>query len=155
MLFLLFIKFMSLTLIQEKKRRKRKVHEHGNSNSRTFDGSNPNFPYFVCQFQANEVDLGEPLVLCAPEVPSVGPSGFWVYIPAEWFWKRASNSLGGWRNLTKASITTGSLNVEVKECGARVVRQHDASEFYQVLNSISPHGLDLQSYVWSLLFLMV
>jgi hypothetical protein len=52
--------------------------------------------------------------------------------------------LGGWNNL-KASITTGSLDVEVEECGVRVVCQHDASELYQVLNSISPSGLDLRT----------
>ncbi|GLT68979.1 hypothetical protein SLA2020_411670 [Shorea laevis] len=111
--------------LSKKEEEKRKVHEHGNSNSRTIDGHDPNFPYFVCQFQANEVDLGEPLILHAPEVPSVGLSGFWVYIPRRWFCTRAFNSLGGWSKLhstTKASITTGSLNVEVKECGFRVVR---------------------------------
>ncbi|KAE8037649.1 hypothetical protein FH972_010222 [Carpinus fangiana] len=64
-----------------KKRRKLKVNENRNSNSTTLDSGNPNFPYFVCQFQANEVDLGKPLVLCDPGAPSVGPNGFWVYIP--------------------------------------------------------------------------
>jgi hypothetical protein len=139
--------------------------EYGNSNSTTFDGGNHNFPYFFCEFHVPincsikkrnrevkehgnseskpiEVHLGN-LVLCAREVPSVGTNGFWVYIPAAWFWSRG-NSLGGWSYL-KASITAGSLNVEVKKCGARVVRQHDASEFYQVLNSISANGLNLES----------
>jgi hypothetical protein len=37
------------------------------------------------------------------------------------------------------------VNVEVKECRARAIREHDASEFYQVLNDISPSGLDLKS----------
>jgi hypothetical protein len=56
------------------------------------------------------------------------------------------NTLGGWRSLG-TSITTGSLNVEVKECGARVVRdENDFSELYQLLNTISPRGWDLQSY---------
>jgi hypothetical protein len=129
------------------KRRKLRFHEHESSNSRQFEDSNCNFPYFVCQFQANEVDVREPLVLCAPRVPSVEPNGFWVYIPAKWFTRRrVGKSLGGWSNL-KASITTGSLNVEIKECGARLLRdEHDASEFYQVLNTISPNGLDLESY---------
>jgi hypothetical protein len=126
----------------DRNREKQKVDEHGNSNSRIFDGGNPNFPYFVCQFQANEVNLEKPLVLFDQRVPSVEPSGFWAYIPATWFTRRATNALDGeWSNL-KASITTGSLNVEVKECGARVVREHDASEFYQFLNSISPSGLE-------------
>ncbi|XP_062171839.1 disease resistance protein RUN1-like isoform X2 [Alnus glutinosa] len=126
----------------DRNREKLEVHEHGNSNSRIFDGGNPNFPYFLCQFQANEVDIGEPLVLFDHRVPSVEPNGFWVYIPAWWFWR---NGLAGrWSNL-EASITTSSLNVEVKECRARVVHEHDASEFYQVLNSISPSGLDLKS----------
>jgi Leucine-rich repeat (LRR) protein len=132
----------------DRNRRKLKVHEHGNSNSKIFDGGNPSFPYFVCQFQANEVDLGEPLVLCDHRIPSVEPSGFWVCIPAIWFWRRAWNRVDGrWRKLRnlEASITTGSLNVEVKECGARVFHEHDGSEFYQVLNSISPSGLDLES----------
>jgi hypothetical protein len=131
----------------DRNRKKQKVDEHGNSNSRIFDGGNPNFPYFVCQFQANEVDIGEPLVLFDHRVPSVEPSGFWVYIRPRWFSKRrARNHLDGeWCNLV-ASITTGScLNVEVKKCRARVVHKHDASEFYQVLNSISPSGLDLES----------
>ncbi|KAE8009666.1 hypothetical protein FH972_006090 [Carpinus fangiana] len=124
-----------------KKRRKLKVNENGNLNSTTLDSGNPNFPYFVCQFQANEVDIGKPLVLCDLGAPCVGPNGFWVYIPTEWFRRRARNSLGGWGNL-EASITTGSLNVEVKVCGARVVlEQSDASELYQVLNSICPHEL--------------
>ncbi|XP_062170945.1 disease resistance protein RPV1-like [Alnus glutinosa] len=127
--------------VPDSNRKKQKVHEHGNSNSRIFDGGNPNFPYFVCQFQANEVDLGEPLVLCDHRVPSVKPSGFWVYIPARWFRNRFD---GGWSNL-EASITTSSLNVEVKECRARVVHEHDTSKFYQVLNRISPSGLDSES----------
>jgi hypothetical protein len=112
----------------------------GNSNSTTFDGTNSNLPYFVCQFQANGVDVAEPLVLCAPGVHSVGPNGFWVYIPYWWFWTSGGGSL-------EASITTSSLNVEVKECGARVVRdERDASELYLLLNTISPYGLCLKSY---------
>jgi hypothetical protein len=126
----------------DRNRKKQKVHEHGNSNSRIFDGNNPNFPYFLCQFQADEVDIGKPLVLFDHRVPSVEPSGFWVYISAWWFeW----NGLDGGSSNVKASITTGSLNVEVKECGARVVYKHDASEFNQFRNSISPSGLDLES----------
>jgi hypothetical protein len=132
------------------KRRKRMVHEHESSNSRIFDVGNHNLPYFICQFQVNEVVVTKPLVFFAPGAPFIGPSGFWAYIPTRWFFERRErNSLGGgcteWSNL-EASITTGSLNVEVKECGARVVRdQHDASQFYQLLNSISPRG-DLESY---------
>jgi hypothetical protein len=125
----------------DRNRKKQKVHEHGNSNSRIFDGGNPNFPCFVCQFQANKVDIEEPLVLFDHRVPSLEPSGFWVYIPALWLWW---NGLDGGSSNIKASITTGSLNVEVKECRARVVYEHDASEFYQVLNSISPNGFDFK-----------
>jgi hypothetical protein len=142
--------FIVYQVHEPRKRRKPKVHEHESSNSRIFDGGNRNLPYFICHFQANKVVVTEPLVLCAPGVPSVGTSGFWVYIPAIWFRRKARiNGLdGGWSNL-EASITTDCLNVEVKECGARVVREHDASEFYQVLNSISPSGrksfLDLVS----------
>jgi hypothetical protein len=134
-----------------KRRRKRMVHELESSDSRIFDGGNRNLPYFICQFQVNEAVVTEPLVLCAPRVHFVGPSGFWVYIPARWFFKRrARNIFSGecteWRNL-EASITTGSLNVEVKECGAHIVRdQHDASQFYQVLNIISPSSLGLKGY---------
>ncbi|XP_059428990.1 TMV resistance protein N-like [Corylus avellana] len=132
-----------------RKRRKLKVDEwKENSNSTTiFDGSNSNLPNFVCQFQVNEVDVTEPLALCAPGFPSIGSSGFWVYIPANWFLgRRVGNSfVCGWNNL-KASITTACLNVEVKEFGARVVRdQSDYSEFCQVVNTISPHGLDFKS----------
>jgi hypothetical protein len=51
------------------------------------------------------------------------------------------------RRSLEASVTTSSLNVEVKECGARVVRdENDASELYQLLKTISPRGLDLPSY---------
>ncbi|XP_059429876.1 TMV resistance protein N-like [Corylus avellana] len=123
----------------------RKVDKHGNSNSTTFDGTHhPNFPNFICHFQVSGVEIRQPLVLCAPGVPSVGPNGFWVYIPASWFIRRSVGNI--WRSV-EASITTGSLNVEVKECGARVVRdQSDASELYQVLNTISPHALGLKSY---------
>jgi hypothetical protein len=126
-----------------RKRRKHKVDERkGNWNSSTFDGDNPNIPNFVCQFQyqVNGVDVIKPLVVCAPGVPSVGPNGFWVYLRASWFKTSGGGSL-------KVSITTSSLNAEVKECGARVVRdEHDASELYQLLNTISPRGLCLKSY---------
>ncbi|KAE8125040.1 hypothetical protein FH972_019877 [Carpinus fangiana] len=130
-----------------RKRRKVKVDERkGNSNSTTSDGTNSNFPIFLCHFQLDGVDAAKPLVLCAPVVPSVGPNGFWAFIPAVsielFFWDklRGRTSLG-------TSITRGSLHVEVKECGARVVRyNHDFSELYQVLNTISPRGWDLQSF---------
>ena len=71
-----------------------------------------------------------------------------MYIPAWWFiLRRVGNSLDdGWRSV-EASITTNSLNIGVKECGARVVRdENDASELYQVLNAISPSALNLKSY---------
>jgi hypothetical protein len=129
----------------DKNRKKQKVDEHGNSNSRISDGGNPNFPYFVCQFQANEVDLEKPIVLFYHRVPSVEPSGFWVYIKASWFLERTwiPHFENGRLRSLEASITTGSQNVEVKECRARVV--HDDLEFYQVLNNISPGGLDLKN----------
>jgi hypothetical protein len=60
----------------DRNRKKQKVDEHGNSNSRIFDGGDPNFPSFVCQFQVNEVDFGEPLVLFDHRAPSVEPRGF-------------------------------------------------------------------------------
>lgn len=120
----------------DRNRKKQKVYEHGNSNSIIFDGGNPNFPYFVCQFQANEVDIGKPIVLFDHRAPSVEPRGFWVYIPVWRFWDRDIL----WLEASKPSITIGSLNVKVKECGGRLV--HDFSEFYQVLNSISPSGFD-------------
>ncbi|XP_059429710.1 disease resistance protein RPV1-like [Corylus avellana] len=123
-----------------RKRRKLKVDERkGNSNSTTiFDGSNSNLPNFVCHFQVDGVDVTKPLVFCAPGVPSVGPNGFWVYIPFQW--PRTC-----WSGLhLKVSITTGSLNVEVKECGARLLR--DNFELFQVLNTISPRALGCESY---------
>ncbi|KAE8037435.1 hypothetical protein FH972_010022 [Carpinus fangiana] len=121
-----------------RKRRKVKVDERkGNSNSTTFDGGNPIFPIFVCHFQVDGDDFKQPLVLRAPGVPSVGLNGFWVYIPSSWFNGRGAGSV-------ETSVTTSSLNVEVKECGARVVR--DASELDQLLKTISPRGLDLPSY---------
>ena len=130
-----------------RKRRKLKVDERkGNSNSTTSDGTNSNFPIFVCQFQVNGVDdVTKLLVLCAPRVPSVGPNGFWVYIPIWWFVRRDVGDiiLGGCKSI-EASITTGSLNVEVKEFGARLVR--DDSELYQVLNTISPCALGSKGY---------
>jgi hypothetical protein len=123
-----------------RKRRKHKVDEQkGNLNSTTFDGDNPNFPYFVCQFQANGVDVGEPLVLCAPGVPSVGPNRFWVYIPGRWFkWYSLDRS-----GSVEASITTGSLNVEVKECGARVV--YDENDARGLCSCLKSYENDLLS----------
>ncbi|XP_059428994.1 TMV resistance protein N-like [Corylus avellana] len=129
-----------------RKRRKLKVDERkGNSNSTTiFDGSNSNLPNFVCHFQDDGVDVTKPLVFCAPGVPSVGPNGFWVYIPFSWF--EPISFFTRFRSL-KASITTDSLNVEVKECGARLVRyKNDASELYQVLNTISPRALGFEDF---------
>jgi hypothetical protein len=122
----------------DRNRKKQKVDEHGNSNSRIFDGGSPNFPYFVCQFQANGVDIGKPFVLFDHRAPSVEPRGFWVYIPNPWFSTYAFTS--SLSNL-EASITTSSLNVEVKECRARLVRA--ALEFGEVLKSIYPSGLGL------------
>ncbi|KAB8915425.1 hypothetical protein FH972_026808 [Carpinus fangiana] len=132
-------------------KRKVKIDEQkGNSNSTTFDGTHPNFPNFVCQFQyqVNGVDVKKPLVVCAPGVPSVGPNGFWVYIPFLWFIRGSvvNRFLGGRRSV-EASITTGSRNVEVKECGARLLRdENDASELYQLLNTISQPALGFESY---------
>ncbi|KAE8037439.1 hypothetical protein FH972_010027 [Carpinus fangiana] len=101
-----------------RKRRKVKVDElKGNSNSTTSDGTNSNFPIFLCHFQLDGVDADRlPLVLCAPVVPSVGLNGFWAYIPAvsiqSFFRTIVRNKLGGRRYLLGTSITTGSLNVE-------------------------------------------
>jgi hypothetical protein len=61
-----------------------------------------------------------------------------VYIGNTWFGRNVFGS--------RLSNLISSLNVEVKECRGCLVRdQHDASQFDQVLNSISPSGLDLKS----------
>jgi hypothetical protein len=128
----------------DRNRKKQKVDEHGNSNSRIFDGGDPNFPSFVCQFQVNEVDFGEPLVLFDHRAPSVEPRGFWVYIPNPW-----SGELSYRFFDLEASITTSSLNVEVKECRARLVR--GALGFGEILNSIYPSGLNFNFMIYCLL----
>ncbi|KAF5454471.1 hypothetical protein F2P56_024131 [Juglans regia] len=107
------------------------VDEIENSDPRIFKDSHPDegqFVEFVYHFETNEGPLKEPLVLRAPEDPSVGPIGFGVYLPAKWFLEQ-SNNFDGWSYIG-ASVKTSSSNVKVKECGVLLVPQHPHSEFY-------------------------
>jgi len=108
------------------------------------ESTDPTLYHIVYHFETNEGRLHIPFVLPVPKFPSVGPNGFWVYIPAKWFLEQ-SKKLDGWSYI-EALILTDSSAVEVKECGMRLVcSQHDASEFYKALNIIA-HGLDLETY---------
>jgi hypothetical protein len=118
------------------------VHEQKNSNS--IEGSDPTLYHFVFHFETDEGRLDIPIVLPVPNFPSVGATGFWVYIPAKWFLEQ-SKKLGGWSYI-EASILSDSLAVEVKECGIGLVcSEHDALEFCEALNIIA-HDLDLETY---------
>ncbi|KAG7969826.1 hypothetical protein I3843_07G051900 [Carya illinoinensis] len=114
------------------------VDELENSNPRIFKGSHPDpqFVEFVYHFETNEGPIKEPLVLRAPKDPSVGLSGFGVYVPANWFLEQ-SNNLDGWSYIG-ASVKTCSSNVKVKECGA-CLSQQPHSEFCNI-----PYSLELE-----------
>ncbi|KAB1199719.1 hypothetical protein CJ030_MR0G015021 [Morella rubra] len=89
------------------------AHEHEKSNSRSFNGTRPDydqFVEFVYHFETDEGLLKSPLVLRAPKDYSLGPIGFGVYIPAKWFLER-SNNLERWSYI-KASVETRSPDVE-------------------------------------------
>jgi hypothetical protein len=87
MLFLLFMNFMmSLTLlIQEREEKSRSMSGRGIQILQHLMALILIFPTLFVNFKPMELMLKEPLVLCAPGVPSVGPNGFWAYIPAMWF----------------------------------------------------------------------
>jgi hypothetical protein len=110
------------------------VHEHHKSSYMIFEGAD-----FVYHFKIDKGDLDIPFV---HPVPSIGATGFWVYIPAKWFLEQ-SKTLDGWSYIEALIV---SDIVEVKECGMRLVcSQHDALEFCEALNIIG-HGLDLETY---------
>ncbi|KAB1200976.1 Protein SUPPRESSOR OF npr1-1, CONSTITUTIVE 1 [Morella rubra] len=91
--------------------------------------------------------LGDFLLLQTPDVASVGPIGFWAFIPVEWFLEQ-SNNWEGWSYI-RASIAVDSMDpstdssiVEVKECGARLLYEGDALEFS---NAVRMVGIGLLS----------
>ncbi|KAB1200247.1 putative WRKY transcription factor 52 [Morella rubra] len=95
----------------------------------------------------DEGRLGDFLLLQTPDIASVGPIGFWAFIPVEWFLEQ-SNNWEGWSYI-KASIAADSMDpstnssiVEVKECGARLLYEGDALEFS---NAVA-HGWHLDYY---------
>ncbi|KAB8915428.1 hypothetical protein FH972_026811 [Carpinus fangiana] len=127
-----------------RKRRKPKVDEwKENSNSTTFDGGNPNFPIFVCHFQLDGVDVEKPLVLRALGVRSVGPNGFWAYIPAVWFWRNSGLFRTSGIGSLEASITTGpgSLNVETCMGSGRLVLDNYDAEMKSLMSEGDGGGL--------------
>lgn len=127
----------------QRKRQKRNFNEDGNSDSRIFDGSNRTSPKFDCQLQVNENGPKISLVFCVPEVLSTGLNGAWMFIKLSCFGE-PQNDLNRW-NYLGASIITNSVNVEVKECGAHLVRYYDLLETAKELSRISLHSLDSES----------
>ncbi|KAB1227784.1 putative WRKY transcription factor 19 [Morella rubra] len=63
-------------------------------------------------------------------------SSTWVYIPANWFLAVGVKNVNGWSYL-KVSVRSSLM---VKECGARLVHEHDAKEFYDSITSMYPLG---------------
>jgi hypothetical protein len=125
--------------------------DHDNSNFGIFERGNltldsKDLHRFIYHFEADEGRLKRPLALDTPIVPSVGPIGFWVYIPHTWFLE-GSNNLDRWTYI-EASITTCSPGVKVKKCGARLLYQRDALGFVKAISRCSLGGLceDRSSY---------
>ncbi|KAB1211573.1 Protein SUPPRESSOR OF npr1-1, CONSTITUTIVE 1 [Morella rubra] len=85
-------------------------------------------------FETNEGPLStRPLALRVDVESKLG--SIWVYIPAKWFLVRAKN-VDGWSYL-KVSV---SAIFKVKECGVRLVHEHDAQEFYDSITCMYPLG---------------
>lgn len=64
--------------------KRQRLDDHGSSDSRTFDGSGPNFPMFLCQLQINGGPRF-PIGFSVPEVPRYGLNGVWMFIKAGLF----------------------------------------------------------------------
>ncbi|KAB1200250.1 hypothetical protein CJ030_MR0G007765 [Morella rubra] len=87
-------------------------------------------------FETDEGPLStRPLALRVDHVESNDLGSIWVYIPANWFLVRAKN-VDGWSYL-KVSVMQ---SLKVKECGARLVHEHDAQEFYDSITCMYPLG---------------
>ncbi|KAB1211576.1 putative WRKY transcription factor 19 [Morella rubra] len=67
--------------------------------------------------------------------PTVFTIGLNMGVPANWFLVRAKN-VDGWSYL-KVSV---SAIFKVKECGVRLVHEHDAQEFYDSITCMYPLG---------------
>ncbi|KAB1199722.1 hypothetical protein CJ030_MR0G015024 [Morella rubra] len=122
------------------------AHEHEKSNSRSFDGTQPDYDHFVefvYHFETNEGILKSPLVLRAPKDHSLGRIGFGVYIPAKWFLEQ-SNNVEGWSYI-KASVETRSPDVEIRQSGVRLHYRNTARDLFQ--SSVHGRGCDLGHYV--------
>ncbi|KAB1212543.1 TMV resistance protein N [Morella rubra] len=101
-------------------------HKQEDGNSWILESGNLIYQSFACDIETDEGRLGDFLLLQTPDVASVGPIGFWAFIPVEWFLEQ-SNNWEGWSYI-RASIAVDSLDpstdssiVEVKECGARLL----------------------------------
>ncbi|KAG7971278.1 hypothetical protein I3843_07G126700 [Carya illinoinensis] len=123
------------------------VHDQTeNSNDRIFESEFGPYIWFMFNFETDEDPVKRSVSIRAPQVSFVGAIGFWVYISAQWFSERWNN-LDGWSYI-KTSITTKNVNrgwsgeIEVKECGVRLICSHDASQTFY--NSIGPLGFELE-----------
>ncbi|KAB1222625.1 TMV resistance protein N [Morella rubra] len=103
-------------------------------NSWILESNVPIYQKFTCDIESDKGRQEDFLLLETPDVASVGPIGFWVVVPFEWFLERSKNS-DGWSYI-KASIAPCFLEphadhsiVEVKECGARLLYEDDGLEF--------------------------
>ncbi|KAB1223314.1 putative WRKY transcription factor 52 [Morella rubra] len=93
--------------------------------------------YFDFHFETNEgPQIIGPLSLSVEVVPYLG--SIWVYIPADWFLARVKN-VDGWSYL-KVSVRARMKDMEVKECGVRMLHKPDAQEFYDNISSVYPMG---------------
>ncbi|KAB1213412.1 hypothetical protein CJ030_MR5G003518 [Morella rubra] len=93
---------------------------------------------FCLVFEADEGPLTRRQITLGAEVFS--PLGsIWVYIPANWFLVRGKN-MDAWSYLKVLVASNTMTSVKVKECGVRLVHQHDAMEFYDSITSVYPMG---------------
>ncbi|KAB1213411.1 hypothetical protein CJ030_MR5G003516 [Morella rubra] len=93
--------------------------------------------HFVLGFKADEGPLTRRGITLGAEVFSHLGS-IWAYIPANWFLVRGEN-MDTWSYL-KVLVASRTMGVKVKECGVRLVHQHDAMEFYDSITFVYPMG---------------
>ncbi|KAB1201096.1 hypothetical protein CJ030_MR0G005094 [Morella rubra] len=92
---------------------------------------------FDCEFLTNYPQLPKAYVRGTRPFGYGTSVGVWAYIPAQWFLKHFTNLDGLSYITTSISPTFDSYKWKIKECGARLVYPHNASEFYE---SIAPSG---------------
>lgn len=134
----------------QEKRERQSIDEGRNSRYGIVDGNNSVLPHFLCHFQVNEVGIKESVLLSAPEVPSVGPNAFWVFISYSWQFRRNEEFRSkGFEALNNAclevSIESCNMNVEV-ECGVELISFENIIVLNTIINRISPHYLDWEIF---------